>query len=148
MAVLKEMIVFDLKCKKDHVFEAWFHDSATYESQATGGEIVCPVCGDTHVTKAPMAPAVAGDRQETAEAAPSPAQEIAEVHQAMRKLRDFVEKNSDNVGDKFAAEARKIHNGETEKRSIHGEATANEAKELKEEGVPFAAIPWPSRTDS
>ena len=66
----------------------------------------------------------------------------------MRKLRNFVEKNSDTVGDKFASEARKIHKGEAKARNIHGEATPSEAKSLKEDGVPFAAIPWPSRTDS
>jgi hypothetical protein len=139
-----------LKCRKDHVFEAWFRDNATFEAQAAAGEVVCPVCGNKKIVKAPMAPAVAGrDRHDSSDDDPSEMGPTpAEVHDAVRKLRTFVEKNSADVGDKFAEEARKIHNGEAEARSIRGEATPSEAKALKEDGVPFAVIPWPNRTDS
>ncbi|MFQ5985080.1 MAG: DUF1178 family protein, partial [Alphaproteobacteria bacterium] len=116
---LSAMIVFDLKCWRDHVFEAWFRDSAAYEAQAKAGEIVCPLCGDTSIVKAPMAPRVSTSKKRI-----SAEQERAgHAMRALRAMRDHVEKNFDNVGDRFAEEARKIHWGEVEKRDIYGVAT-------------------------
>jgi GrxC family glutaredoxin len=117
------MILFDLRCKDGHGFEAWFRDSAAYEEQVAANDIACPVCGATEVSKALMAPAV------------------------WRKVQNHIEKNFDHVGPQFADEARKIHYGETEKRSIYGEATKTEAKELKDEGIDVNQIPWLPRHD-
>ena len=138
------MIVYDVRCAKAHVFEAWFRNSAAFDEQAAAGEIACPVCGDVAVTKAPMAPAVARSRKTTqAEAASR-----AEVMAKLRTLRAKVETSSEHVGATFPEEARKIHYGETEPRNIHGDATPAEAKALQEEGVPFSLIPWLPREDS
>ena len=138
------MIVYDVRCAKAHVFEAWFRNSAAFDEQAAAGEIACPVCGDVAVTKAPMAPAIARSRQTTkAEGASR-----AEVMAKLRSLRAEVETSSEHVGATFPEEARKIHYGETEPRNIHGDATATEAKALHEEGVPFSLIPWLPREDS
>lgn len=138
------MIVFDLKCGKDHLFETWFRDNATFDAQAKAGEVVCPVCGNTKVVKAPMAPNIATSKDrggdETAKA--------AAAMKMLRKLRTEIEKNSDYVGPNFAQEALKIHHGETEKRNIHGEATSGEESALRDEGVAFQTIPWIPRTDS
>ncbi|MBF0560920.1 MAG: DUF1178 family protein [Alphaproteobacteria bacterium] len=140
------MIVFELNCGQGHCFEAWFRNSATFEQQAAGGEVSCPHCGDTHVTKAPMAPHLV--RHSWAENNdPSVALAVA-VRQALTELRKTVEKNADYVGDHFANEALKIHYGEAAKRNIYGEATQDEAKDLIEEGVDFSTVPWPRRTDS
>lgn len=139
------MIKYELKCRKDHVFEAWFYDSATYDKQATAGKVVCPVCNSRKVTKAPMAPRIGKSK---AEKAAAEAKEIAKVREALTELRDHVEKNADYVGDQFAEEARKIHYGEADKRNIYGEATKEEAKELVEEGVDVAMIPWLPRSDA
>lgn len=139
------MIKYELKCRKDHVFEAWFYDSATYDKQAAGGKIVCPVCNSRKVTKAPMAPRIGKSKGEVAAAE---AKEVAVAMKALRELRDHVEKNADYVGDQFAEEARKIHYGETDKRNIYGEATKEEAKELTEEGIDVAMIPWVPRGDA
>jgi len=137
------MIVYNLKCANDHGFEAWFRDSATYDEQAKADEVVCPACGSTEVAKAPMAPNISPSKT----ASPDMAQ-AAEVMGKLRELRAEVESNSDHVGDKFPEEARKIHYGEAEKRNIHGDATPDEAKELKDEGVDFSVIPWVPRGDS
>jgi len=147
------MIVFDLKCAHDHVFEAWFRDGAAYDAQAAAGEVVCPVCGDRRIAKAPMAPQVArgGGGNEALAAERSPANAPPPVARAMRELRAFrehVEKTFDNVGERFPEEARKIHYGEAARRGIYGEATVDEARALEDEGVPFGVLPRLPRHDA
>ncbi len=136
------MIVFDLICGDGHRFETWFRDGDAYEAQAAAGEIVCPACGDTAVAKAPMAPNLARG------AAPRETGGPAQVMRSLRALREHVEKSFDNVGERFPEEARKIHYGEVEKRNIYGQASADEASELREEGVEFGSLPWAPRHDS
>lgn len=161
------MIVFDVSCSNDHVFEGWFKDSESFDEQVEAGAVSCPVCGDTKVQKALMAPNVAGirkgkddapaglpmDSAGMPEAAPNAAMDtsdgkLAEFVEALHEFKKHVEENSDYVGDTFPEEARKIHYGETEARSIYGEATPEEAEELVEEGVDFHRIPWTGKTDS
>jgi hypothetical protein len=134
------MILFDLRCKDGHGFEAWFRDGAAYEDQAAAGDIACPVCGDTEVAKALMAPAVSSRPKVDA-------RQAAEAMRLWRKVQSHIEKNFDHVGPQFAEEARKIHYGEAEKRSIYGEATQTEAKELRDEGIDVNQIPWLPRQD-
>ncbi|MDH3703689.1 MAG: DUF1178 family protein [Alphaproteobacteria bacterium] len=135
------MISFNLRCAKDHVFEAWFKDSKTYDRQSRQGKVACPVCGDVKIAKAPMAPNIA---KGTARSGPNP----AALRAALGALRKEVEKNCDYVGDRFADEARKIHYKETDQRNIYGEATESESRELIEEGVEFGTIPVLPKTDS
>jgi len=161
------MIVFNLRCGGDHVFEAWFKDSATYDRQSAAGEVVCPACGDTKIAKAPMAPrlgkgvgkgnsAGGGEADQTGSPPANDAQteaggkaELAgKLREAIGELRAHVESSCDYVGPSFAEEARKIHYGETEKRNIYGEASSEEAKSLKDEGVEFGRIPWLPREDA
>ena len=150
------MIVFDLKCKDGHVFEAWFKDSAAFTAQAKARKVACPVCGSKKVAKAPMAPRLGSGAQESAPAAvpavpPPPDPKTVEqvkFMKALGELRRHVEQNCEHVGANFAEEARKIHYNETPARNIYGEATAKEAKELHEEGVEFGAIPWPQTPDA
>jgi len=151
------MIVYDLTCNKGHVFEAWFKDSATYDKQEKKKQLTCAICGSPKVRKALMAPRIGSGREEApAEAGEQPASyandpavaKAAELMKELTRLRSQIEKNADYVGDKFAEEARRIHYGEKERRNIYGEATASEAKELSEEGVQFARIPWVPRRDS
>ena len=137
------MIVFDLRCSKGHEFEAWFRDSATYEKQVEESSITCAVCGDGKVSKALMAPAVSFGRPEK----PSGPAQAAEAMRLLRKVRNHVEKNFDHVGERFPEEARKMHYGEAEKRSIYGEASAGEAKALRDEGSEVGQIPWLPRQD-
>jgi hypothetical protein len=136
------MILFELRCSQGHAFEAWFRDGAAYEQQATAGAISCAVCGDGSVTKALMAPAVA-----TGAAKLDPEQAAAAMR-GWRKVQEHIEKNFDHVGPRFAEEARKMHYGEAEKRSIYGDASTSEAKELRDEGIRVGQIPWLPRQDS
>lgn len=161
------MIRFALRCQKGHEFEAWFRNGDTYERQAKRGEVRCPDCGSVKIAKAIMAPSIAkgGPRvpapaAETpasapAETVPAPAPDSGEVHvagklrEALREMRHLIEKNAEYVGPRFADEARKMHKGEADERSIYGEASDAEAEALKEEGIEFGRIPWPKyRHDS
>ncbi len=139
------MIVFDLRCDQEHVFEAWFPDSKTFERQAKKGQVTCPVCGDTKVEKALMAPNISTGRKKDAEKEKAQA---AKVMQALSEVRRQVEENCDYVGPQFAEEARKIHYGETDERGIYGEATKEESKELADEGIEVGVIPWVPRADN
>ena len=140
------MILFNLRCSKDHQFEAWFKDGATFEKQSKAGEVSCPVCGDDNIVKAPMAPRIASARNSAS--GEGEQEKYAKLRQMMVKVREEVEQNCDYVGSEFAEEARKIHYDEVESRNIYGETTDDDARALEEEGVAFASIPWVSRTDS
>jgi hypothetical protein len=162
------MIVFTLKCRDGHEFETWFRDGATYERQARRGLVTCPDCGSTEIEKAPMAPrlgrssksaSVPEPRHEApAEAAPEAASSPAavpdrpptpaEFRRALQVLRRHVEANCENVGKRFAEEARRIHKGEAKARGIYGDATPTEARKLAEDGIEIAAIPWVPSSDA
>jgi hypothetical protein len=132
------MIRYALVCHRGHSFEAWFGSSRAYDVQAESHAVSCPECGTTEVSKAPMAPYVPKRRAE----APRP--KLAERRKSyamLRRLREEMTANSDNVGEKFPEEARKIHFGEAPARSIHGEATLEEAEALTEEGIPVRPLP-------
>ena len=138
------MVVYDVRCSHDHVFEAWCTDSSAFEAQAKKREIACPVCGDVRVERAPMAPNVStgkGDAARRKELA-------AHAVRMLTNMQAFIEKNADNVGNRFAEEARKIHYGETSLRNIYGRATDQEAAEMKDEGIEFGEIPWRHRSDA
>ncbi len=158
------MIRYALCCAKGHDFDSWFPDSAAFDKQAKRGLVTCPHCGSAKVEKAIMAPRLngarkrkaAGESREIEMSAPAavtqekttekaPVAMISPVEQEfrakLRELRDHLIKNSDNVGQKFPDEARKMHYGEIEHRSIHGVASPDEAKELAEEGIEFLPVP-------
>ena len=139
------MISFNLRCGKEHVFEAWFKDGKSYERQAKQGRISCPLCGDNKVEKAPMAPNIASGVSRMRKS--DKAARAAKVHAMLNQLKTEIEKNCDYVGPQFAEEARKIHYKESEQRNIYGEATDQEAEALQEEGIEFSRIPWSSRTN-
>ncbi len=165
------MIVYQLRCSNDHEFEAWFRDGATYDQQAKDGDIGCPHCSDTVISKAVMAPNLASGRAafEDAESntrssadreiAPNTgpdrgnaevrARQVAEkILDAVGRIGQHVEENCDNVGDEFATEARRIHYGDAEERGIYGQATEKEADELDDEGIKFHRLPRVRRRDS
>ncbi|HXP06582.1 MAG TPA: DUF1178 family protein [Stellaceae bacterium] len=135
------MIRFSLRCALGHEFEAWFRNGEGYEAQQKAGEIACPECGDAHVEKALMAPSIGRSR---GSAPISPAQ----LRSALVELRHQVENHCDYVGPQFAEEARRIHYGESDPRGIYGEASAEESRELAEEGIKFGRIPWVQTSDA
>ena len=153
------MIRYALACDKGHAFESWFQNSAAYDKQVKAGLVVCPVCSSAKVEKAIMAPRVAGAKKRgnappLPELPPSPAPspeapapvamvspQEREFRKKLKELRDHLTKNADYVGQKFPEEARKMHYGEVEHRSIYGEASPDQAKELHEEGIEFHPLP-------
>jgi len=136
------MIVFDLACGNDHEFEAWFPSSEAYDKQRKARKVLCPVCGSTKIAKRLMAPSVSGTKKKDDGGKKVHAAGPAAYMAALRELRQHVEANCDNVGERFPEEARKMHYGETEKRNIYGEASEAEAQELKDEGIECQRIPW------
>lgn len=139
------MIVFDLRCSNTHVFEAWFASSTDFERQAERGLIACPICADTAVAKAVMAPAipVKGNRgAETPMAAGDPAAMKA-VLARLAELQKSLTDSSEYVGHRFAEEARAMHYGETQTRGIYGETSAAEAAALRDEGIPAMPLLFP-----
>lgn len=136
------MIRFSLHCDKEHQFEGWFSSGTDFDGQSQRGLVECPICGSRQVGKSLMAPAVSvpasGDKQ-AKPLAMAPAQ-----RDMMRKLRQMVQaikQNSEDVGTRFADEARKIHHGEAEARSIFGQASKEDAKSLVEDGIEIAPLP-------
>ena len=144
------MILFDLKCTNDHVYETWFRDGAAYDELKAAKKLVCPVCGSKKVEKALMAPRLSTGKG--AEERPAPAPKgpgvPPEAAKTLDEMRRQVVANCDYVGPNFAEEARKIHYGEVDKRGIYGEASPDEAKSLTDEGIDFHSIPWPARGDA
>jgi hypothetical protein len=154
------MILYDLVCDEDHTFESWFRNSEAAEKVLKARQSPCPLCGSTKVRKAPMAPRIAkggeGEPVHVPAAAgevmpplKQPLENMAEAMQkaaaALEELRTTIEKTFDHVGEKFPEEARRIHYGDAPERPIYGDATLEEAKELNEEGIRVAAIPWRKR---
>jgi hypothetical protein len=151
------MILYQLRCGKDHEFEAWFKDGQTCERQLARKSIECPLCGNRKVAKALMAPRIGASEKSPPVDPPAkpPAQSqqpmsvmATAMRQHLQEVRAKVEENCDYVGDKFPEEARKIHYGETEARGIYGEATDQQHQDLIEEGVEVARIPWLPRSDA
>ncbi|MDX3901357.1 MAG: DUF1178 family protein [Sphingobium sp.] len=160
------MIVFDLKCAaRDHVFEAWFGSSADYADQKARGLLACPICGDGDIAKAVMAPAVAAKGNSRSDPAAPPASAVPvpapasapsipvgtmpdpsrmqAMLQAVAQAQSEMLKDSTWVGRDFADQARAMHYGEQDHRSIHGEVAPQEARALIEEGVQVAPLPLP-----
>lgn len=155
-----EMIRYSLVCESGHDFESWFPSGDAYEAQRKRGLVSCPFCGNPKVEKALMAPSLGRKSNKSSasvpapQETPSPAAEpplpipvtlLSEKEQAframLRAVRSHVVQNADNVGRGFADEARRMHYGEVEHRSIYGEADAAEAKSLIDEGIEVHALP-------
>jgi hypothetical protein len=134
------LIAYNLVCKDGHEFEGWFANSDAYAAQEKSGDLICPICGDDHVSKAIMAPAVKTSVTK-AKGRSEPAPDSQKLRQFVTGFRKYVEENADYVGPQFPEEARKIHYGEADPRHIYGESTLKEAKELIEEGIDIAPLP-------
>ena len=142
------MILFQLTCANDHRFEAWFRDSAAFDRQCAAGDIVCPFCADTRVSKAPMAPHVAKSAVKAVGAEDRAQKATKELMEVMDNLRRRVEANCDYVGGDFPEEARRIHYGEADPRGIYGEASESESSAVKEEGIEVHRLPWLNRRNN
>lgn len=150
------MIRYALHCDRDHQFESWFQSSSAYDSQVKRKLVTCPICGSAKVDKAIMAPRIVGKKGRATppepatttapEAAPSGPTSLMmaqerELRAKLKELRDHIVKNADNVGERFANEARAMHYGDKEHRPIYGEASPDEAKSLIDEGIEVSPLP-------
>ncbi len=170
------MIVFDLRCEDNHVFEAWFQNSEAYETQAKKNQVECPFCGNNNISKSLMSPNIAAKGNvaaidvadfshidqlenhmvaasanvpETMEASADDVKRALDhMHNTMKKYRNHVKKECEYVGDKFAKEARAIHDGDAEVRGIYGEATLKETEDLLNDGVDILPVPGLGKLDS
>ena len=143
------MKVLDLSCAHGHRFEGWFGSEADFLDQNGRGLVECPLCGDRVITRLPSAPRLnlSGAAEPSPAPAPAEARAVArpaDLQQAwMQAVRQLVERTED-VGERFAQEARRIHYGETPERGIRGRATPEERAALQEEGIETVAIPLPA----
>ena len=143
------MIVFDLICKDQHRFEGWFPNYEEFQKQAEKKLISCPTCGTTKVEKLPHACAVHVKKEEAPapqkkpENAPATPPSPAEFKEMLLKVHHYIKQNFEDVGPRFAEEARQIHQGKSEERPIHGTATAEEREALVEDGIPHVVLPKP-----
>ena len=157
------MIRYSLACEKKHAFEVWFRNSADYDKQRKRGLLACPTCGSGKIEKTLMAPALGSGTKKkiatmraeaAAEAVPAEAASLdnkapvamvshqeREFRRKLKELRDHLKQNAEDVGGRFPEEARKMHYGEKERRSIYGEASPKEAKEMLDEGIEFHPLP-------
>ena len=142
------MILFDLKCDKNHKFECWFASSANYEEQLKNKMIVCPHCNSTKIEKAIMAPNINTKSAKNHIKDKKVIEAQKTLEKKIKKFKKYIEKNTYNVGKNFAEEAKKIYYGETKPRPIRGESTEKETQELVEEGIPFSRLPWQSKEDA
>lgn len=162
------MIRYALACRQGHSFESWFQNSDAFDEQAKRGLIHCPACGSSEVDKALMAPNLSGTRKAAssrmpaADEAPRPPEPASasssgampaaapvammspqerELRTKLRELRDYLTRTAEHVGSRFPEEARKMHYGESDSRSIYGEASPDEARALIDEGIEFHPLP-------
>lgn len=136
------MIKFSLKCAEDHRFDSWFKSAEAFDKLREADMISCSVCGSTSVEKTVMAPRVQKGEQQAAAQNDMLSTPASPAEQAMADLRRRIEANSDYVGMNFAREARDMHEGTSPERPIHGEARAEDARKLIEDGVPVAPLPF------
>lgn len=141
------MIVFELICTDRHRFEGWFASAEDFESQKAHGLLCCPVCSDSSIEKLLTAKIGRTDADPAPEARPTAVP--AQTHQPrnLNELIDYVLMNTENVGEDFPSEARRIHRSEAQQRSIRGVASRQEARELLEEGIAVLPLPLPPRKD-
>ena len=130
------MIKYTLNCNNGHQFDSWFSDSASFEKLKEKGHLECAICSSKKVTKSLMAPVVKPKKKETLLSKQSA------LEKEIKALKQKIMATATDVGENFSAEARAMHYGEKEEKPIVGKTTADEAKELAEEGIPFIPLPW------
>ncbi|WP_112661682.1 DUF1178 family protein [Microvirga flavescens] len=139
------MIKYALACEQAHEFESWFPSSDAFETQRKRGFVTCPFCHSERIEKQIMAPSVSRTDKTPATREPQPVAALTEkereIRTMLRALREHVTQNAEDVGKGFAEEARKMHYGEAEQRSIYGETDSREAQALMEEGIDVLPLP-------
>ncbi|MDH5258513.1 MAG: DUF1178 family protein [Gammaproteobacteria bacterium] len=135
------MIIYDLECGAKHHFEGWFKNAEEFVEQQQTGMLICPLCGSEQVRKIPSASHIVKGGAENVTRTQDTEIVEASKRQVLQLFHDYIDNNFDDVGNKFAEEAIKIHHGESNERNIRGTATADEVKELKQEGISAVQLP-------
>ena len=136
------MIKFDLICENQHIFEASFDDSNSFEKQKSRKQIECPFCNSTKISKSVMAPNISGKSTSSAKINREKKKIFSNYNKQLNKIKSEIEKNFTYVGKKFPEEARKIHYGEAKDKPIYGEATEKESQDLVDEGIALVRLPF------
>ena len=137
------MKVLNLRCAGGHGFEGWFASEDDYAAQSKATGIACPLCGSSEISRLPSAPRLNVGRHAATEAEPaSQGMQMTLQSQWLKVVRQVMSATED-VGDRFAEEARRIHYGEVEERGIRGRASSEDAEALREEGIAVVALPLP-----
>jgi hypothetical protein len=137
------MKVLNLQCAQGHGFEGWFASHQAFESQLAAGLVECPLCGDTQITKLLAAPRLNLGAPKLPEASAKVPDESSPEARWLQAVRQVIAQTED-VGERFADEARKMHYGEVEERGIRGQTTRDQAQSLIDEGIPVLALPLPT----
>ena len=141
------MVIYDLTCESGHRFEGWFSGPENYQEQLSRNQIECPVCASTAITKLPHTCAVHKKKEEAPAPPaqrPKPAMPTPEqFREALIRVHHYVQNNFEDVGSRFAEEARRIHDGEADERPIHGTATSEERESLDDDSIPYMTLPKP-----
>ena len=140
------MIKYLLKCKNKHEFESWFSDSKEFEKLKKKKLIECIFCQSKNVDKSIMSPNILG--KEKFEEKKFDYNEFSKMKKDLLKIRKFVEKNFEFVGDKLSKEVREIYYNNKKNKNIYGTATINEKLELEEEGIELTSIPWANKKEN
>jgi hypothetical protein len=135
------MILFDLKCDSEHIFEAWFDDSDSFKNQLKNKLISCPFCDSTKIFKSIMSPNVVSKSNSSNKIRSNIQKNINLQKSYMNKLKKEIENKFEYVGKKFPNEARKIHYGEVADKPIYGDATESEVTDLLDEGIDLVKLP-------
>ncbi len=134
------MIKYNLKCKHKHEFESWFLDSKEFEKLKSKKMIECIFCKTKSIEKSIMAPSVLS--QEQKQKNQKSIKYIKKIQKDLLKMRNFIEKNFEYVGNNFPREVRNVYYDKRKNKNIYGKATPEETQELEEEGIELTAIPW------
>ena len=140
------MIKYSFKCSKGHEFDSWVQSAQAFEKLKNSGMVLCAICGDKSVERALMTPQVRPAKNSSKEIQSRPLSgPLTTAEQAFTELKKTIEENTEDVGSNFATEARAIHDGDAEERNIRGKATTKEVKNLLEDGIKVAPLPWRER---
>ena len=140
------MIKYNLKCKNKHEFESWFSNSKEFEKLKSKKLIECIFCKTKKVDKSIMSPQILSKEEKSKKK--EQIENIKKVKNELIKIRKFVEKNFENVGDNFSREVRNVYYDKRKNKNIYGHATPVETQELKEEGIDVTGIPWVSNEEN
>ena len=138
------MIKYNLKCENDHEFESWFSDSQEYDKLDKKKLLECIYCSSNRIKKSIMSPMISGKKLNS-DSFNIFDQKLLDDRDKLIKLRKYVEKNFEFVGNKFSKKVREVYYDKKNKKSIYGTTTSKEREELAEEGIDLLSIPWVSK---